>query len=108
MGDPQFYSPETLAERWACSPRHVRRMCSTGALPAFRVGAKLFRIRHSDVEQYECQIGTSPALTDNTASPGTSQMDAVDVTDLRPQPKPKPTRLQRLDLQNLRHRRAGG
>ena len=32
------YTPETLAERWACSPQQIRRMVRRGELCAFRGG----------------------------------------------------------------------
>lgn len=32
------FTPAELAERWACSERHVRGLISKGALSAFRVG----------------------------------------------------------------------
>ena len=32
------YTPETLAERWDCSPRQVRDMCTKGQLAFFRLG----------------------------------------------------------------------
>ena len=35
---PIPYTPETLAERWACSPQQIRRMVRRGGLCAFRGG----------------------------------------------------------------------
>ncbi len=50
------YTPETLADRWQCSPRHVRNMIRDGRLLGFRLGGKLLRIRAGDVEEFEqCQ-----------------------------------------------------
>lgn len=46
---PQAFTPAMLAERWGCSERHIRKMISTGDLPAFRVG-KLLRVRRDVVE----------------------------------------------------------
>jgi excisionase family DNA binding protein len=53
------YTPKTLADRWECSERHVRNLIERGALPSFRLGGKLLRIRTTDVETFECQNGES-------------------------------------------------
>ncbi len=50
----KVYTPKTLAERWQCNARHIRRMVDRGDLPGFRLGGKLLRIRGEDVEAYEC------------------------------------------------------
>ncbi len=47
------YSIKTLAERWGCDHKTVRRMLDRGALPSFRAGGKLVRIRGEDVEAWE-------------------------------------------------------
>ena len=49
------YTPETLAERWECSPELIRRMLKSGELQGFKVGGKLWRIRYEVVE--ECPTG---------------------------------------------------
>src|SRR5262245_55231983 len=56
-------TPRQVADRWQCSERHVYNMIPAGALPSFRLGGKLLRIRGEDVEAFECQ----------TNSPGRSQ-----------------------------------
>ena len=53
MSHPNVYIPETLADRWQCSPRHIRNMIRDGRLPSFRLGGKLLRIRARDVEEFE-------------------------------------------------------
>ncbi|WP_423738573.1 helix-turn-helix domain-containing protein [Chelativorans petroleitrophicus] len=60
MQGPAVFTPATLADRWACSERHVRLMVERGILPAFRLGGKLIRIRREDVEAFECNHGVSP------------------------------------------------
>ncbi|WP_336067101.1 helix-turn-helix domain-containing protein [Nitratireductor rhodophyticola] len=50
---PSVFTPRTLAERWECSERHVRKLIDKGDLPAFRLGGKLLRIRREIVESYE-------------------------------------------------------
>lgn len=49
----QFLTPAQLAERWACSPRHVRRLCQRGDLRAMRLGLDAWRISVEAVEAYE-------------------------------------------------------
>ena len=52
--EPHVYTPEMLAERWLCSPRHVRDMCNKGQLAFFRLG-RLFRIPAWSVEEVEAR-----------------------------------------------------
>ena len=61
------YSPETLADRWACSSEKVRQMCRRGDLSFFRLG-KLIRIPANEVERVECQNTVSSSIEDNGAS----------------------------------------
>jgi excisionase family DNA binding protein len=49
---PRPYTPDSLAERWECSERHIRALVKKGELTCFRVG-KLIRISVSEVERYE-------------------------------------------------------
>lgn len=74
------FSPETLAERWACSSQTVRLMIRRGELAAFRLG-KLYRIPASEVERVECQNIALSATEGNGASPG--QSPALDAVELR-------------------------
>ena len=62
------FSPETLAERWACSSETVRQMCRRGELSYFRLG-KLIRIPANEVDRIECLTGGSSSTEGNTASP---------------------------------------
>lgn len=63
------FSPETLADRWACSSEKVRLMCRDGELASFRLG-KLIRIPAAEVERYECQSLTpSPSTEESSPSP---------------------------------------
>lgn len=60
---PPPFTPETLAERWQCSPANVRNLCRSGRLTHFTVGRGMYRIPVDAVEHYE--TGTSavaPAL----------------------------------------------
>jgi len=61
------YSPETLADRWACSSETVRQMCRRGELASFRLG-KLIRIPATEVERVECQNTDWSSTVDNGAS----------------------------------------
>jgi len=78
---PNVFTPAMLAERWACSERHVRNMIAAGELPAFRLAGKLLRIRGADVERFECQSGGSQDCGENSASHGTMEISAA-VIDL--------------------------
>ncbi len=71
----EVYTPSTLAERWQCSERQVRKMISEGELRAFRLGGKLLRIRREDVEAIECQTGDLQDCEANSASHGTSRTE---------------------------------
>ncbi len=54
MQEPvKVYTPETLAERWLCSGRHIRNMIARGELKAFRAGGKLLRITAEEVKDHE-------------------------------------------------------
>jgi excisionase family DNA binding protein len=54
------YTPETLAERWECSPAIVRRMLKAGELRGFKLGDKLWRIPASVVDEFESQVFEKP------------------------------------------------
>ncbi len=56
---PRAYSPEDVAALWSCSPEHVRKLCRTGALPFWRLGGKLIRIKIKDVEALEERFRSS-------------------------------------------------
>lgn len=53
------FTPESLGERWGCSPDKVRRMYKAGEIEGFRLG-KLIRIPADAVERFECQNTGSP------------------------------------------------
>lgn len=62
------YSPETLAERWDCSPEKIRRMYHAGEIQGFRLG-KLIRIPAAEVERFECLNTESSNIEDDSVSP---------------------------------------
>lgn len=69
---PTVMTPAMLAERWACSERHIRNIIALGKLRAFRIGGTLLRIRGQDVESFEGQdqiSGESPSLNEGLAFP---------------------------------------
>ena len=70
------FTPETLAQRWGCSSKHVRNMVKRGELQAFRLGGKLLRISAEEVGRYECQAIDLPDTGENTLSSGTATMGA--------------------------------
>ena len=94
--NPTVYTPAMLADRWACSERHIRNMIDRGELPAFRLGDKLLRIRSSDVENFECQNGESQGSEANTASHGMTARSG-DVIDLEQMTRKRRTAAPRLD-----------
>lgn len=53
-------TPLQVADRWSCSPRHVRRLCGSGALRSMRLGDAL-RIALADVLAYEAEHTSEPA-----------------------------------------------
>src|SRR5436189_3486183 len=92
------HTPETLAERWRCSSRHVRNLINRGELRSFRLG-KLFRIRDEAVEEYECQnqkSTQSDGAGENLSSSTRTPAERAAVTALAP--------LTRARLSSLRQR----
>jgi excisionase family DNA binding protein len=68
--EPSPFTPRTLAERWACSERHVRNLINRGDLRAFRLGGKLVRILLASVEEFErCQCQSSESSPSEESSP---------------------------------------
>lgn len=53
-----------IADRWGTSETFVYDLIRAGELPAFRLGAKLWRIRPEDVEEFECR--DSPGASDRS------------------------------------------
>ncbi|MCW0235304.1 MAG: helix-turn-helix domain-containing protein [Ferrovibrio sp.] len=53
MNTQKPFSPETLAERWGCSSRHVRTLLKSGKIKGFQLGGKLWRISAAEVERIE-------------------------------------------------------
>ncbi|WP_431310659.1 helix-turn-helix domain-containing protein [Labrys miyagiensis] len=71
---PPPFSPEMLAERWGCTPNHVRTLIKTGRLRAFSVGTRIFRVPEDAVEEFEKGEFTQPA------KPSAPQQDVAVVT----------------------------
>jgi len=71
------YSPETLAERWDCSPEKIRLMCRHGQLASFRLG-KLIRIPAAEVERVECLNTPLPCTEADGLSPSGMEMTAAE------------------------------
>ncbi len=74
------FSPETLGERWGCSPDKVRRMYRSGEIKGFKLG-KLIRIPADAVERFECQTTELPHIED--PSPSSSKTASEDVFESR-------------------------
>lgn len=88
------FTPQSLAERWACHPRTVRNLIRKGELRPFRIGA-LVRISMDEVERYEkCAANGSQGTAAPTPSSGmTRRVTDTAVHSARSQ-SPKPTRSQ--------------
>jgi len=52
MNTDKIYTPEELAERWACNLETVYRMIARSELRTFRVG-RMLRITAAEVSRYE-------------------------------------------------------
>lgn len=76
------YTPESLARRWDCSPRHVRNLINRGELRAFRVGGKLIRIRVNVVEEFETCGGLEGIVENGVLSAAPAQ-SVADIRSLR-------------------------
>ena len=61
------YRVPQLAERWGCSPGHIRNLIDRGDLRAFTIG-RLVRIPAREVERIECSQG-SPSSGSGEGSP---------------------------------------
>ena len=78
------YSPRDLAHRWQCSERHVRNLINRGELRAFHLGGKLVRVRHEDVEQFECQSSELSGFVESGPSSGTKMESVIDSRSASP------------------------
>lgn len=76
------YTPESLAKRWGCSPRHIRNLINRGMLPAFSLGAKLVRIPANVVEEFE-KCGGLDGIVENSALSGDPAQIGADIRSLR-------------------------
>lgn len=60
------FSTKTLAERWTCSPQHIRDLIASEKLRAFRIGS-LLRISYAEVLRIEsCDLEFTEANTVST------------------------------------------
>lgn len=55
---PEVTDPKGLADRWECTPRHVRNIIVRGELPAVEIGSGMYRIRWADIETFERNGGS--------------------------------------------------
>lgn len=46
----RYISLQQMADKYGLSVKSCRRMVATGALPAFRIGERVIRVRERDVE----------------------------------------------------------
>ena len=85
-------TPERLAERWECTPNHIRAMCKKGELRHFRIGRGLYRIPPEAVAEYESRClregdrNTSSASSRAASSSHGGRGDSDDAFVLTPTP----------------------
>ncbi|WP_373418403.1 helix-turn-helix domain-containing protein [Sagittula sp. MA-2] len=75
MTAPRPYTPDTLAEKWACSAETIRQMCKRGDLHYFRVG-RSYRIPAAAVEEHECPTSALDDCAEDSASTGPEPMES--------------------------------
>lgn len=49
---PEYLTPQQIAQAYQVTPRTVERWVAQGALPAQRVGPKLWRIARADLDAF--------------------------------------------------------
>ncbi|MFZ1505278.1 MAG: helix-turn-helix domain-containing protein [Anaerolineae bacterium] len=56
---PDLLTLEDLVERLQLSMSTIRRLVTAGEIPAFKLGARVLRVRRSDYEAYLESLGKS-------------------------------------------------
>jgi excisionase family DNA binding protein len=77
------YTPETLAQRWDCSAKHVRNLIAREELQGFRIGGKLLRISAKAVREFE-QCSGQLESTEAGLPSSTTETESATVTRLGP------------------------
>lgn len=103
------FTPETLAERWSCSARMVRKMLAKGSLLGFKIGTQ-WRISAHEVDRYECASAgiEVPSSSSGTKTDADSAAHLARIREMLPrrgsQPSGPSCNGQRLDqsVQSLR------
>jgi hypothetical protein len=76
------YTPESLGERWSCSPEAVRKMLASERIKGFKLG-KLWRIPAHEVQRIEaCETSISDDTEASTPQSGTTKQDVDNVVRL--------------------------
>jgi excisionase family DNA binding protein len=52
MAGPEYLTPGEIAASLRCSERAVRRLIERGELPAVRVGPRITRVAHDDLQVF--------------------------------------------------------
>jgi excisionase family DNA binding protein len=85
------YRVPQLADRWGCSPGHIRNLIAAGKIRAFTIG-RLVRIPAAEVERVECSSSASSDCAagsplSGTMTPGSATADnlprAIDLAPRR-------------------------
>lgn len=78
---PAYLTAASVAERWACSPSHVRAEARSGRLVGMRLGSD-WRFSLSAVEAYEAaHTAATPAAANASPKPEPTRMGAPVVVD---------------------------
>ena len=85
MAEARAVTPEQLAEKWECSPNHVRNLIKRGELRAWRLGSRLLRIPPDAIEEFErCrQTTASDGSKETTSSHGGKAESVIAIACLR-------------------------
>lgn len=75
--DGSAFKIESLAERWDCSPQHIRKMLADGRLRGFKLGGKLWRVSAEEVARVERGETAGEAETGTRGEPANENIDPI-------------------------------
>lgn len=79
---PEVFTTKTLAAYWSCSPSHIKNLLVARDLKGFKLGGRLWRIRKSEVLEWEekqlrLEGSGSNDIGDNSTPSDLMKMDAL-------------------------------
>ena len=83
MESPPCYSTKTLADRWLCTPHHIRNLVDRGELGYFTIGRNI-RIPASEVEKWE-RVKRNSHGTKSDGMPSGTKTESESVVPSEPQ-----------------------